>query len=99
MNASNYPTPRDARTDAPKKEDAVQGFILAITELTGFWNVCRWDWPNISHWLPLPPIPEQKSEAERAFEDYASKVIHGRSTTTKEDFIAGFNAAKKGGVA
>lgn len=107
----DYPPPRDARTDPPKKSDAnSSGEVLGVAWGDGITEWTTWQWHQrgkvLRLWMPLPPpIPEQKSEAERAWETEAqtlgiAQTVEWREyDLAKKEFIRGFNAAKKGGGA
>ncbi len=92
-----WPEPRDVRTDPPQGDKCLlfsscdktwHLFIKPSSRMSEEW----------SHWVPLPPAPPQKSEAERAWEAHVASVDgpYLDANTTKEVFLAGFEAAKKG---
>ncbi len=92
---SQWPEPRDVRTDPPPMGERLlfdsrgKEWCLVSNRDASHLGPC---W---THWLPLPPAPPQKSEAEMAWEK-----AYGWSDNTnpneKSFFLAGFEAAKKG---
>lgn len=95
----DWPAPRDARTDPPKENNCIGKMVLGYK--AGFWNICHIKDATFTfyQWLSLPPTPEQKSEAERAWEFFATKNATSSHPVEHESFIAGYEAAKKGGGA
>mgnify|MGYP001616823761 CR=1 FL=1 len=98
---SQWPEPRDVRTDPPPLE--LKRVAVWHQTMEQWWTIdssyfFNRSSPEFQIWLPLPPAPPQKSDAERAFEE--SNVLENKSGSEahaiKFGFLAGFDAAKKG---
>lgn len=92
-----WPAPRDARTDPPKKEDGNScGDVLGIIKGYTDWTTWKWHQARLALWLPLPPAPVLKSEAEQAWDKVANELtaVERVPKWSRESFIAGYEAAK-----
>lgn len=93
---SNWPAPKCTRTEPPTEKDAdSNGRILVWCD--NHWR--HMDFRNANgfqYWLRQPPAPEpEKSEEEKAWEDYPRRNAGIYVPDEKAAFLAGYQAAKK----
>jgi hypothetical protein len=89
----DWPTPIAFADEKPKEGQKILYWVPPATAwMVGIYN-SKWNWGNVTHWLPAPPdLPEPKPAWEVAWEDYGTT---GPILIAKTDFKAIWDRAQK----